>query len=235
MKYYVKGSAANHNHHGYVFSNANWDPYPISNRLEAFTIALANLDVAVMLRQERFQSTFFTVVKAADFIPPPAPGQGGGGNGFGLGWQNHEVYQTIQGLMNPVPPEGYSSDPENVEELDAEALFKVKRAARALEESWMLVAADVLTGARWMDIRKAQEPGRSFGPAPTAALAALRRIAPLQPPAGAMLGPTVLTFVKTTPAVSFYPAGAPMPTLTPALGSAAIKTPAPAAPPPRGR
>jgi histidine ammonia-lyase len=50
MKYYVKGSAANNNKHGFIFSNANWDPYPLSNRLESFTIALANMDVAVMSR-----------------------------------------------------------------------------------------------------------------------------------------------------------------------------------------
>jgi hypothetical protein len=48
----------------------------------------------------------------------------------------------------------------------------------------------------------------------------------------------MLTFVKTTPAASFYP-DVPMPTLTPALGSAAIKpaaaAPAPAAAPARKR
>ncbi len=214
LKYYVKGSAANGNKHGYVFSNANWDPYPIGNRIEAFTIALANLDVMVMLRQEKFQYTFFTVVKASDILNPGAPqGPGGGGAGFfGLGWVNHEVWQTIQGLINPVPPEGYSSDPEQVEELDAETLFKVKRAIRALDESWMLVAADVNTGARWMDVRKAQDNTRGFGPGPTAALEAYRKVVPLQPqPGGPPVGPAVLTFLKTTPASTFIPANPPMP------------------------
>lgn len=210
MKYYVKGSAANHFKHGYVFSNANWDPYPISNRLEAFTIAVANLDVAVMLRQERFQSTFFTVIKASDVLPAPAAADRGGGGG-GQAWVNHEVWQTIQGLINPVPPEGYSSDLENVEELDAEALFKVRRAIQALDESWMLVAADVTTGARWMDVRKAQTPTRTFGAAPTAALAAFRKAVPLQPTPGQPVGAAALAFVKTTPATTFYPAGPAMP------------------------
>jgi histidine ammonia-lyase len=205
MKYFVKGSAANGHKHGFVFSNANWDPYPLSNRLESFTIALANMDVAVVLRQERFASTFFTVVRAQDVLNPGGtttpesmymvPG--------GRGWSTHEVYQTIQGLINPVPPEGYSEDPEGVEELDAESLFKVKRAIQAVEESWMLVASDLYTGTYWMDVRKAQNASRQFGSAPTSAREALRN-------AGA--GPkAILAFIKATPASTFYADGPPMP------------------------
>ncbi len=202
LKYYVK--------HGFIFSNANWDPYPISNRLESFTIALANLDVLVMLRQERFNSTFFTVIKAADVLPATPQADRGGGGG-GQAWVNHEVWQTIQGLINPVPPEGYSSDPENVEELDAEALFKVRRSVEALDESWMLLATDVVSGARWMDVRKAQDPTRSFGPAPTAALAALRMTVPLQPAGGQPAAAGALAFIKATPASMFMTSGPPMP------------------------
>jgi histidine ammonia-lyase len=205
MKYYVKGSARNNFKTGFIFSNANWDPYPLSNRVEAFTIALANMDVAVMLRQERFRSTFFTVVKAQDVIPPPP---GAAGPGGGLGWSNHEVWQTVQGLINPVPPEGYSADAEGVEELDAESLFKLKRAMMAVEESWMLLASDLTTGIRWMNVRKAQDATRSFGAGPTAALTALNG---LQPKPGETMGPTLLDYLKATPASTFYPAGPAMP------------------------
>jgi histidine ammonia-lyase len=203
MKYFVKGSAANNNQHGFVFSNANWDPYPLSNRLEAFTIALANMDVAVMLRQERFSSTFFTVVRAEDVLKPSAA-QGSQGNPVGRpGWSNHEVWQTIQGLINPVPPEGYSADPEGVEELDAESLFKVKRALQAVEESWMLVASDMNTAARWMDVRAAQDAKRKFGTAPTAAWQSFRKAGD---------GPqAALAFIKATPAATFYTGGPAMP------------------------
>jgi histidine ammonia-lyase len=202
MKYYVKGSAANNNKHGFVFSNANWDPYPLSNRLEAFTIALANMDVAVMLRQERFRSTFFTVVRAQDVLktPPEKMGQGYAGSG----WTTHEVWQTIQGLINPVPPEGYSTDPEGVEELDAESLFKAKRAREVVEESWMLVASDLNSGAYWMEVRNAQDPNRHFGTAPTAVWQAIR--------ATGWGPPAILALIHSTPASKFYPAGPAMPT-----------------------
>jgi histidine ammonia-lyase len=189
QKNFVKGGPQSNGKHGFIFSNANWDPYPLGNRLEAFTIALANMDVAVMLRQERFQSTFFTVVTPQEILGPAAGGQRNGG--FGAG-NNHEVYQRIQGLMNPVPPEGYSGDPEGVEELDAETLFKVDRAQRAVLESWTLVANDLNVGARWMDIRKAQKPSRGFGAVPSAALAAFRSS-----------GKGPYDFVRTVPAVTF--------------------------------
>ena len=61
MQFYVKGGRWSHGHHGYIVSNANWDPYPMANQIESFVIALANMDIAVMLRIERFKYPFFTV------------------------------------------------------------------------------------------------------------------------------------------------------------------------------
>jgi histidine ammonia-lyase len=69
MHYYVKGGEISHGQHGYIFSNANWDPYPLANDIESFTLALGNLDIAVMLDQQKFGSTFFTVVEAAKVMP----------------------------------------------------------------------------------------------------------------------------------------------------------------------
>ena len=55
MKYYVKGGKNRNGMHGYILSNASWDPYPMSNDLEAFTNALANMDIGIMLRAGRFR------------------------------------------------------------------------------------------------------------------------------------------------------------------------------------
>jgi histidine ammonia-lyase len=216
MRYYVKGGKESHGQHGFIFSNANWDPYPLGNQLEAFTIALANMDVAIMLRQERFQNTFFTKIRAGDVLNAAAAGSGYGGGGAGS-WTNQEVWQRIQGLINPVPPEGYSGDPQGVEDLDAQTNFKIARSVQALRESWLLLASDLVVGARWMDVRKAQGADRSFGAVPTAAWQAFRKTAPLPsaaPPPGTVLPSqniAALAFIKATPAASFYPGGPPMP------------------------
>jgi histidine ammonia-lyase len=228
MHYYVKGSTANGYKHGYVFSNANWDPYPLSNDLEAFTIALANMDVAVMLRQERFGSPFFTGVTAQSVLNPASP-PAGAGSFFSDALDNHEAWQTIQRLMMPVPPEGYSADPEGVEELDAESLFKAKRAIRALEESWALLAGDLYTSAIWMDVREKQDPTRPFGAAPTAAWQAFRKIVPLTETDGFAgdysdfdASAAAVHFMETTPASTFFSGGPAMPSsLTAGRGSVA--------------
>src|SRR5258708_39627363 len=76
MKYYVKGTAANNNQCGFIFSNANWDPYPLSNRLESFTIALANMDGAVMLRQGREDAEGGEELEAESRFRPQAASYG---------------------------------------------------------------------------------------------------------------------------------------------------------------
>ena len=203
MQYYVDGNTRDRGTHGFVFSNANWDPYPLGNSIEAFTIALANLDLLVLMRQERFESTFHTRAEAHEIL-----GWDDDSGGIPRIWNsNHESWQRIQGWINPVPPEGYSSDPEYVQDLDAETLFKVERAVKVVRESWKLAANDLLSGARWMDVRKAQDPGRSFGPAPTAAVEALREVVPLAPRQRSLDAETptekAIRFMQTTPATEF--------------------------------
>jgi hypothetical protein len=41
----------------------------MANKLANIVIALANMDIAVMLRIDRFSNPFFTVVAAADVLP----------------------------------------------------------------------------------------------------------------------------------------------------------------------
>jgi histidine ammonia-lyase len=209
MKYYVKGGPESNGKHGFILSVTNWDPYPLGNRVESFTIALSNMAVAVMLRQERFSNPFFTVVKADDVLS----GAGGGGGEFSAAhaWSNHEVWQRIQGLINPVPPEGYGEPPDVMEDLDAETLFKVPRAREAVEETMMLLAGDLATGTHWMDVRKVQDPSRSFGAAPTAAWQAFRKVSPVQPPPGQSAAVAALAFMKANAASTFYPDGPAMP------------------------
>ena len=154
MKYHVKGGPQSHGKGGYIFSNANWDPYPMSNEIEAFTIALANMDVAVLNRMQRFSNPFFTVVTAADYLPKGA-GRGGGG------YTPVDLWQEIQSLEAPITPEGNSMG-DGVEELQAQTRLKTARARQAVDTTFSLLGFDLSNAARWIDVRMAQTPGPPF-------------------------------------------------------------------------
>jgi histidine ammonia-lyase len=171
MRFYVKGGPLSHGQHGYIVSNANWDPYPMANKLENFVIGVANMDVAVMLRIDRFSSTFFTVVKAAEVLPAAA--------GHFTGYTPVALQQEIQSLTNPVAPFG-SAIVGTVEDLQAQSLLKVQHARQVVDTTMDMLGEDLLESSLWMDVRKAQTPGRNFGDAPTAAWAAFRKELPLR-------------------------------------------------------
>ncbi len=213
MHYYVHGGPLSNGQHGYIFSNANWDPYPLANDIESFTLALANLDIAVLLVQQKFGSTFFTVVNAAQVLPKVQ-----------IGFQNNyypdDVMQRIQALANPVATEGFVTDLQNVESMQAQTVLKVVRARQAVNETMQLLAFDLITGARWMDVRKAQDASREFGDAPTAAWVAFRKAMPLRPVGNPYSaddsldeppGNVAYRFIMSHPASTYYPGGPAMP------------------------
>ena len=220
MKFHVKGGPRSNGNSGYILSNANWDPYPMANDLEAFTIALGNLGVVISQRVERFSSPFFTVIQPKDLLKPEQIGMAA--YGFG-GYLAADLWQEVQGLMNPVPPEG-NAIVSTVEDLQAQTKLKVQRAAKAVDNMNHLVAIDLLTGAFWTDVRKAQDPGRTFGTAPAAALAALRKVAPLNAvvPGGKSIVQLTYDFMKANPASNFYRGVAPMPPGEPTLSAPSV-------------
>src|SRR5215470_15091124 len=138
MRFYVKGGPLSHGKHGYIVSNANWDPYPFANKLESFVIALANMDVAVMLRIDRFSNPFFTVVKLAEVLPNGPQWTGG--------YYPVAFQQEIQSLTNPVAPFG-AAIVSTVEDLQAQTLIKVLHARRAVDTTFDLLAQDLLTAS----------------------------------------------------------------------------------------
>ena len=205
-QYFVKGGAASHGQHGFVFSNANWDPYPMANEIEAFTNALANMDVAVVQRIYRFSSTFFTVVAPKDVLPQEELEASVQSDVDG--YNPTAIWQDIQSLAQMVTPEGNPIS-NDVEELQAQTVLKVSRARRTVDDTLLLLGEDLLTATFWMDVRRAQSPGRNFGRAPTAAWTALRKVVPWQQtPQGRPLQPIgniVYSFMTTHPAAEFYP------------------------------
>jgi histidine ammonia-lyase len=158
LKYYVKGGPDSHGMHGYITSDANWDPYPLANDLEAFTLAMANMDIAVSQRMQRFSSTFFTVIRPADVLPPGSPrGPRGGG-----GYASAALFQDLQANSNPIPPAG-DALVQTVEDLQSESRLKVLHARAVTDDTMDLLAEDLLNGTFWLTVRKAQDGSRGFG------------------------------------------------------------------------
>jgi len=202
MRFFVRGGAHSHGQHGYIVSNANWDPYPMANRIESFVVALANMDIAVMLRIERFRNPFFTGIAASAVLPDAA-------DGF-YDYAPVDLQQEIQTLMNPVAPFG-SAIVSTVEDLQAQTRIKAQRARQAVETTFDLLSFDLLQGSLWMNVRKTQDPKRGFGEAPTAAWTAFRQHVPLRQvsarPASPSDSQAAVQFLKTTPAATFYRGG----------------------------
>lgn len=201
MQFYVKGGPRSHGQHGYVLSTANWDPYPLANDIEAFTIALANMDVAIGQRLQRFNNPFFTVVTAQAVLGaqshPPLQDY--------ADYLNGDLSQEIAGTVVPVSPRGDGLI-SNVEDLQAQTHLKAERARQAIEATDQLLALDLLTGAYWMDVRAKQDPHRTFGTVPAAVRHALRAVVPLDqgtalPPRP--IGVTAATFMRLHPAAGF--------------------------------
>ncbi len=203
-QFYVKGSPRNHGQHGFILSNANWDPYPMANEIEAFTIALANMDSAVAQRIIRFTSTFFTVIAPSD-ASPGEPGRFHLAQGSEI--DSAALMQEIQGLINPVPPEGNALI-QNVEDMQTQTRLKVTRARQAVEDTIDLLAEDLLTGTYWLDLRKSENPARNFGKSPTAVWTAFRATLPfngVSPQSAAQpVHEIAASFIRGNPAVNFY-------------------------------
>jgi histidine ammonia-lyase len=213
MKYFVKGGKNSNGKHGYIVSNADWDPYPMANKLEDFIIALANMDIAVSLRIDRFSNSFFTLADPAQALHLP-PGGGfqiwlaGGG-----GYTPVDLEQEIQSLTNPVAPSG-AAIVATVEDLQAQTRIKAYRVRHAVSTTFDLLAHDLLTATFWLDVRKGQDPSRNFGAGPTAAWTAFRKVVPVLPALdGSSLQPRPMAaaeFLRSTPAAKFY-TGEPRP------------------------
>lgn len=219
LQYYVKGGPDDSAcvgpgvggtgcRHGYILSNANWDPYPIDNEIEALTNALANIAVNDDLVPLRFENTFFTVIAAND---PSLPASRISNSAPGAAdYTLADLLAEIQLLQNPVPAQG-NSIISNVEDLQAEGRIKVSRARLMVDDLNWLLGQDLLTATRWMDIRQIQGQtlglSRSFGAAPTAAWDAFRQVVPWQttPRPDVPPGQLAYDFLQANPASMFYP------------------------------
>ncbi len=196
MRYYVHGGARSGGQHGFIVSNANWDPYPMANQVESFVIALGNMDIAVTLRIERLKNPFFTGVSAASVIKSADEGR--------FDYNPVDLQQEIQSLMTPLAPSG-SAIVATVEDLQSQTRVKLERARQAVSVTMDLLAFDLLEGSLWMDVRSHQDPKRQFGAAASAAWQAFHRFGDgSTAPAAA-----AAQFLRTRPATGFFTADPP--------------------------
>ncbi|OYX46626.1 MAG: hypothetical protein B7Y97_13430 [Sphingomonas sp. 32-66-10] len=181
MKYYVKGGPLSNGRTGFVLSNANWDPYPMTNDIEAFNLAFANMAVTVASRIDRFNdrgpTAFFTVIKPTDVLTPEQYARSPHlSEPF---FTYLDVWKEIQVLTQSVPPDSSGSD-FGVADLEAVSRLKANRGLKAVDLFMQLLSYDFITSTYWLDVRKIQTPARSFGPAATAAWTAFRKVVPWQ-------------------------------------------------------
>ena len=207
MKYYVKGGKYSRGKQGYIVSNANWDPYPLANDIEAFTIALGNMNAAVAQRIERFGSAFITGVSPSDILTAAELSAVPHG---GQGYSPDTFLQEMGGLAVPVAPSGDSGD-NGIADLQSSSRIKVTRAAAAVDLTLDLLGADLLNAAFWMDLRKHQNPARQFGAPPEAAWSAFRKVLPFQlseaQRPSVPMGGVATAFLRKNSASQFVPEG----------------------------
>jgi histidine ammonia-lyase len=206
-QFYVKGGPRSNGKHGFILSNANWDPYPMANEIEAFSIALANMDAAIAQRTVRFTNPFFTVISPAE----ESPGEPDFGVAQGSEYDAAALMQEVQGLINPVPPEGNALI-KTVEDLQTQTRLKVLRARTLVDDTVDLLAEDLLTGTYWLDMRRRQSSSRNFGPSSTAVWNAFRKTLPFEGGRAdtrtESIHDVAAAFIREHAAVGFYPANA---------------------------
>ena len=177
MQYHVRGGPASKGRSGYILSDANWDPYPLAGKVEAFNLAFADMAVTVASRIDHYDSPFFTGTGTAKILT--AEQMGRMPTGYGYSFVYVDLWREMQSMTQPLTPGALSTD-SGVADVEALSRLKAYRGRQAVDLYMQLLGYDVLAATSWMDLRKLQAPARSFGAAPTAAWTSLRRTVPFQ-------------------------------------------------------
>jgi histidine ammonia-lyase len=176
-RYYVEPSGNTEG--GFILGSANFDNTPLNDSMEQFTLALAQSYVAVLERTQRTFDPFFTVIRTV------------GSRGFLEGFPEEiqcnvphadsfamsDILGELKSLANPVPAEGNWTE-AGIQDVQGLGRLKVAKARLAVDNALYLISQELLSATRWMDNRRVQSPGRSFGAAATAAWQAWRVISP---------------------------------------------------------
>jgi histidine ammonia-lyase len=178
-RYYIE--PADDTEGGFVLGSANFDNTPLNNRMEQFTLALAQSYVGTLERTQRTFDPFFTVVRTTgsrgllEGFPESAQCNVPHADAFAMS----DILGELKSLANPVPAEGNWTE-RGIQDVQGLGRQKVAKARLAVDNGMYLLSQELLSATKWMDHRRVQSPVRSFGAAPTAAWQAWRVLSPCQ-------------------------------------------------------
>lgn len=178
-RYYVK--PGRNTEGGFVLGSANFDNTPLNNNMEQFSLALSQSYVATLERTQRTFDPFFTVVRTTgargllEGFPEEVQCNVPHADSFAMS----DILGELKSLANPVPAEGNWSE-RGIQDVQGLGRQKVAKARLAVDNGFYLLSQELLSATKWMDHRRVQSPGRSFGNAPTAAWHAWRVMSPCQ-------------------------------------------------------
>lgn len=199
-RYYVEGPGLEG---GFILSSSNFNNTTLNNDTESLVLAVAQSLAATTQRVRRFLDPLFTVVTPAEVLTPEELANAAP---QGSGYTTSDLTAELQSLVNPIPAQGLPLE-GNVEDMEGYGRLKVARARLAVDNSVYLVGQELLSATRWMNIRQAQRPDRSFGGAPSRAWQAFRLVVPWQqqPDDRPNIAPGNLAygFMKANPAAAF--------------------------------
>jgi histidine ammonia-lyase len=178
-RYYVE--PAGNTEGGFILGSANFDNTPLNDSMEQFNLALAQSYVATLERTQRTFDPFFTVIRTVgsrgllEGFPEEVQCNVPHADGFAMS----DLLGELKSLANPVPAEGNWTE-RGIQDVQGLGRLKVAKARLAVDNALYLISQELLSATKWMDHRRVQSPGRSFGAVPTAAWQAWRVVSPCQ-------------------------------------------------------
>ena len=230
-RYYVEPNANTRG--GFILSNANFNKTELAADVEQFVIGLTESVHTITLRTLRIGQPFFSVITPGEVLTPEEILRAAPQHESAAALQ--ALVDELQALANPIPA---TVDAERIhpDETTTFGSEKVAKARLALDAALRLIGQELLTASFWMDVRRVQNPERTFGAVPQSVHDAFRTIVPWQAapnerpplPAHAVIA---YAFLRGNPPEEFMGADAPGPDVLarPAAASRRVTTAPPRA------
>ncbi len=219
---------------GFILSNANFNKTELAADVEQFVIGLTESVHTITLRTLRIGQPFFSVITPEEVLTPEEILRAAPQHESSAALQ--ALVDELQALANPIPAD-VDADRIHPDETTTYGSEKVAKARLALDAALRLIGQELLTASFWMDVRREQNPERTFGAVPQSVHDAFRAIVPWQAapnerpplPAHAVIA---YAFLRGNPPEEFMGADAPGPDVLarPAAAPRAVR----AAPPRAG-